>query len=282
MYTIRTALTEAASRLRNHSDSPMLDSEILLASLLKRDRSYLFAWPERPLAEAETKAFTALVTRRAAGEPVAHLTGRREFWSLDLRVTADTLIPRPETELLVELALERLPRTSGVRLADLGCGSGAVALAIASERPECSVIATDRSVAALAVARENATRLGLDRVAFRHGQWCAPLAGERFAMVVSNPPYVAAGDPHLAEGALRFEPADALVSGPDGLDDIRAIVDCVGTILQPGGWLLLEHGWDQGRAVAALLTGAGLEAVTTHRDLAGQERVCSGRRPTTA
>ena len=256
------------------------EAALLLLSVLDRPRAWLFAHGDAGVAPESDARFQRLVARRAAGEPVAYLLGRRGFWSLDLAVTPDTLIPRPETELLVEQALSRLDPGTPARVADLGTGSGAIALAIASERPLAQVVATDRSEAALAVARGNASTHGLaDRVAFRAGDWFTPLAGERFDLVASNPPYVAEGDPHLGQGDLRHEPPLALSSGPDGLDAIRAIVAAAPAHLVPGGWLLLEHGFDQGPAVRALLRARGFDGVATARDLEGRERVSLGRRP---
>ncbi|PPU42396.1 peptide chain release factor N(5)-glutamine methyltransferase [Xanthomonas arboricola] len=252
------------------------DAEPLLLHALGRDRAWLFAHGRDPVDMSVAQAFEALVQRRQAGEPVAYLTGTRGFWTLELAVSAATLIPRADTELLVELALERLDGLPGRRVADLGTGSGAIALAIASERPQAQVIATDASAAALAVARRNADSHLLRNVDCRQGSWFAPLAGERFDLIASNPPYIAAQDPHLGEGDLRYEPASALASGPDGLDDIRLIVADAPAHLLPGGWLLLEHGWDQGAAVAGLLRARGFDAVATHRDLEQRDRVTLG------
>ncbi|NIK31977.1 protein-(glutamine-N5) methyltransferase, release factor-specific [Xanthomonas arboricola] len=253
------------------------DAEPLLLHALGRDRAWLFAHGRDPVEPSVAQAFAALVQRRQAGEPVAYLTGTRGFWTLDLAVSTATLIPRADTEVLVELALERLDARPGRRVADLGTGSGAIALAIASERPQAQVIATDASAAALAVARRNADGHRLCNVECRQGSWFAPLAGERFDLIASNPPYIAAQDPHLGEGDLRYEPASALASGPDGLDDIRLIVADAPAHLLPGGWLLLEHGWDQGAAVAGLLQARGFDAVATHQDLEQRDRVTSGR-----
>lgn len=258
------------------------DAEILLAHAVGKPRSWLFAHGDDAVPAATAAAFEALVQRRAAGEPVAYLTGQRGFWRFDLAVTPATLIPRPETELLVELALARLPSDRALRVADLGTGSGAIALAIASERPHVQVFATDASAEALAVAGANAQALRLANVGFRAGDWWAPLAGERFDLVASNPPYIALGDPHLEEGDLRFEPAPALSSGTDGLDAIRAIVAGAPAHLEAGGWLMLEHGWDQGAAVRALLAQAGFAEVATHRDLEDRDRVTLGRWPSGA
>lgn len=259
-----------------------IDAEILLAHAVGKPRSWLFAHGDDAVPAATAAAFEALVQRRATGEPVAYLTGQRGFWRFDLAVTPATLIPRPETELLVELALARLPSDRALRVADLGTGSGAIALAIASERPHVQVFATDASAEALAVAGANAQALRLANVGFRAGDWWAPLAGERFDLVASNPPYIALGDPHLEEGDLRFEPAPALSSGTDGLDAIRAIVAGAPAHLEAGGWLMLEHGWDQGPAVRALLAQAGFAEVATHRDLEDRDRVTLGRWPSGA
>ncbi len=279
MHTIDSALAAATSQL-SHSDSARLDAELLLCAVLERERSYLYTWPERALSGDEQRQFERLLERRAAGEPVAHILGERGFWSLNLKVTADTLIPRPETELLVEAALARLPESGG-RVADLGTGSGAIALAIASECPTCEVVAVERSEGALAVARENAQRNGLSNVTFIRGSWFEPLSNEHFALIVSNPPYICADDPHLREGDVRYEPITALASGADGLDDIRLIISGAAQHLDPGGWLLLEHGYDQGQAVSALLCEAGFEAVEVLPDLQGHGRVALGRLPTT-
>jgi release factor glutamine methyltransferase len=257
------------------------EAELLLLHVLGRDRSWLFAHATDPVDADTATAFHALLQRRTAGEPVAYLLGRRGFWTLDLAVSPATLIPRPETERLVELALERLPDDQPLRIADLGTGSGAIALALASERPLAQVLATDLSVEALAVAGANARQHALGNVGFRQGAWYAPLAGERFDLIASNPPYIASDDPHLARGDLRFEPATALASGHDGLDDIRQIIDGAPDHLRPGGWLLLEHGWDQGGAIRALLDARGFVDVATEVDLEQRDRVSLGRLPGT-
>lgn len=272
MPDVRTLLADATARLGERADA-----EALLLHVLGQTRSWLFAHAGDALDMDVQMAFEALAARRAAGEPVAYLIGRRGFWTLELEVTPATLIPRPETELLVELALERLPRDAAIRVADLGTGSGAIALAIASERPRAQVVATDASADALAVARRNAQRLGIGNVRFVQGDWLAPLAGERFALIVSNPPYIEAADPHLAQGDLRYEPAAALASGADGLDDIRRIVTGAPAHLDAGGWLLFEHGWNQGDAARALLREAGYVQVFTAQDLEARDRVSGGR-----
>ncbi|MEL1265620.1 peptide chain release factor N(5)-glutamine methyltransferase [Pseudoxanthomonas putridarboris] len=255
------------------------EAEHLLLHALGRDRAWLFAHGTDPMTTDQAVAFEALLARRAAGEPVAYLVGRRGFWTLDLRVTPATLIPRPETERLVELALERLPGDAPLRVADLGTGSGAIALAIASERPRARVVATDTSDDALRVAHDNAAAHGLANVEFRRGSWLAPLSGERFHLIASNPPYIAEGDPHLGQGDLRFEPAGALASGTDGLAAIREIVAAAPRCLRAGGWVLLEHGWEQGESIRALLRQAGFMDVDTAQDLEHRDRVTLGRLP---
>ena len=277
--SLRDLLVDAAQRLAAVSDTPRLDAELLLAAALARSRSYLHAWPERAAEPEPAARFAAGLARRLTGEPVAYLLGRWVFWSLALEVTPDTLIPRPETELLVEWALARLPGDQPLDVADLGTGSGAIALALAVERPLARIIATDCSPVALDVARRNAQRLNIGSVEFRQGNWCAPLAGERFDLIAANPPYVAATDPHWQEGALRFEPPAALVSGADGLDALRAIIDQAPAYLRPGGWLMLEHGYDQGERVPALLRERGFDAVSDDHDAAGLPRISSGRWP---
>lgn len=255
-----------------------LDAECLLAHALARPRSWLFAHAGDAVEAAAGARFATLLARRQAGEPVAYLTGVQGFWTLELEVSPATLIPRPETELLVELALARIPGGTAARIADLGTGSGAIALAIAKERPHAHVVATDASAPALDVARRNAAHNGIANLEFRHGDWLAPLAGERFDLIASNPPYIADGDPHLDQGDLRFEPPSALSSGRDGLDAIRTIITAAPRHLHDGGWLLLEHGWDQGGAVRVLLAEAGFVDVETARDLEDRDRTSLGRR----
>ena len=276
MTTLAHALRDAASRLPG--DEARLEAELLLAHALDRPRSWFYAHAGDLLEARDAALFEALLRRRDRGEPVAQITGHRGFWSLELAVTADTLIPRPETELLVELALERLPRTEPRRVLDLGTGTGAIALAIASERPLADVTALDASEAALAVARDNAELAGLP-LRLLHSDWFSAVAGERFDLLASNPPYIADDDPHLEQGDLRFEPRTALASGPDGLDAIRIIAREACDHLLPGGWLLVEHGYDQGPAVRALLSAAGLQSVVTERDLELRDRVTLGRAP---
>jgi release factor glutamine methyltransferase len=254
-----------------------IDAELLLVHVLAQGRSWLFSHADAVIGDNDRIRFDTLARRRAAGEPVAYLTGRCGFWSLELEVGPATLIPRPETELLVELAFARIPAGRPLRVADMGTGSGAIALAIASERPQARIIATDASADALDVARRNAASHGIGNVEFRRGDWFAPLAGEIFDLIASNPPYIAEGDPHLAEGDLRFEPDTALSSGADGLDAIRSIVGDAGAHLVPGGWLLLEHGCEQGDAIRALLADAGFIDIETARDLEDRDRISLGR-----
>ncbi|PZT33215.1 protein-(glutamine-N5) methyltransferase, release factor-specific [Stenotrophomonas maltophilia] len=277
--SLRQVVADASARLGGIDARH--EAELLLLHVLERPRSWLFAHATDPLPATAQAAFEALLARRAAGEPVAYLTGRRGFWTLDLRVDAATLIPRPETELLVELALERLPPDRPLSVADLGTGSGAIALALASERPLAQVLATDASPGALAMAARNAAHHELRNVRFAEGgqDWYAPLQGARFALIASNPPYIASEDPHLQQGDLRFEPASALASGIDGLDDIRRIVAGAPEHLQSAGWLLIEHGWDQGAAIRTLFDAAGFADVQTQQDLEQRDRVTLGRRP---
>lgn len=273
--TVAAALRAAAIRLGPGDGAG--EAAILLAHALGVDRAWLIAHGSDPLSADAAERFEALMARRAVGEPVAYLVGWRGFHTLELAVSPAVLIPRPETELLVELALARMPVDRPLAVLDLGTGSGAIAIAVAAARPRVQVTATDASTAALAVARANAERLGIANVEFIKGSWWAPLAGRRFDLVLSNPPYIAECDPHLDSGDLRFEPRSALAAGADGLDDLRIIAAGACAHLEAGGWLLVEHGFDQGAAVRSLFADAGLEPVATHRDLEGRERVTVGR-----
>jgi release factor glutamine methyltransferase len=273
--TVRQLLADGAAALAG--EDARFEAELLLAHALGRTRAWLFAWPEFEPEADRRAAYALLVEARRAGRPVAYLVGRREFWSLDLAVSPAVLIPRAETELLVELALAKIAPGRAAVVADLGTGSGAIALALARERPLARVLATDASAQALDVARANAQRLGIGNVEFAQGDWCAALGERRFDVIVSNPPYIEATDPHLARGDLRFEPAAALASGADGLDAIRAIAAGARERLNGGGWLLLEHGYDQGERVRDLLSARGYLAVSTARDVEDRERVTLGQ-----
>lgn len=273
--TVRQHLKSARDKLAELS-SGRLEAEVLLAHCLGSPRSLLYADPDLEVPNQRSELFQQLVERRLSGEPIAYLTGSREFWSLSLKVTPDVLIPRPETELLVELALKRIPRDGRWRIADLGTGSGAVALALASERRGCSVFGTDTSQAAIDLAGENAQRLAIENVSFTLGSWCKPLTG-RFNLIISNPPYVARNDPHLSKGDCRFEPLRALSPGEDSLAALRSIASESMGHLAPGGWLMLEHGPDQGEAVREILREREYTDIFTERDLLGHERVTGGR-----
>lgn len=271
--TLRTALTQATARL-DQADSALFDAQLLLAHVLGKPRSWLYAWPDHVLAASELEHFHALIERRAGGEPVAYLTGKREFWTFELQVNPAVLIPRPETELLVELALQ-LGKEQPGPVADLGTGSGAIALALALERPDWQIHATEVSEAALQVAVANVRQSGLANVQLHAGSWCAPLPADGYRLIVSNPPYIDANDPHLA--ALASEPRTALVAAEQGLADLRTIAGEARSKLAIGGWLLLEHGWQQGAAVRELLTAAGYGLVATRQDHGGRDRVTLGR-----
>jgi release factor glutamine methyltransferase len=273
--------TQSVSRALAQSGLVPLDAQVLLAHVLAKDRAWLVAHADDPLTREQEAAFFALAKRRRDGEPVAYLTGVREFWGMPLRVSPAVLIPRPETESLVELALSRLPVDRDLRVLDLGTGSGAIALALAHERPRARVVATDVSTEALAIACDTARRLGIANVDFAHSDWYADLPaswrGIAFDLIASNPPYVATHDPHLSAGDVRFEPAAALASGVDGLAAIRRIVDGAGAHLAPGGTLIVEHGFDQSERVRALFTAAGFADIVAAKDLAGIPRVVAGR-----
>lgn len=278
--TVSELLANAHRRLRSLSDSARLDSELLLAHVLQQSRTWLHTWPEKPIDASQQQTFDTLLQRRLVGEPIAHILGEQDFWSLRLMVSPATLIPRPDTERLVELALERIPPEVDWSIADLGTGSGAIALALASERPRCRVIASDHSVEALDIARHNARRLGLHNVQFIQSDWLANMpVQEGFEIIVSNPPYVCETDPHLAQGDVRFEPGGALAAGANGLDAIRLIVHQAPGYLKPGGWLLLEHGYDQAETVQNLLSRAGFTGVADFIDYGGNPRVVVGQRP---
>lgn len=254
-----------------------LDARVLLCFVTGRDAAHLIAHAEAPVSADEQRAYDALVARRRAGEPVAYLTGEREFYGRTFKVDPAVLIPRPETELLVELALARMPADATCRVLDLGTGSGCLAISIASERSRSRVYAVDQSLAALDVARENALALGVGNIVFQQSDWYSALGDERFALIVANPPYVAQGDPHLTCGDVRFEPRSALEAGPGGLACIKQIIAGARSHLSGEGWILLEHGYDQAAAVHGLLEASGFEQVFSSRDLAGIERASGAR-----
>ncbi len=258
------------------SDTAQLDAELLLAAALGKPRSYLRTWPERELNDEQLQRFQAAIARRQQGEPVAYILGQQGFWSLDLEVAPHTLIPRPDTELLVETALELLPHNPIAAL-DLGTGTGAIALALATERPGWTVTGVDRVPEAVSLAERNRSRLKLTNARFSESHWFSAVAGQRFTLIASNPPYIRADDHHLGEGDVRFEPASALVAGEDGLDDIRLIIQHAPAHLVAGGWLLLEHGFDQAAAVRELLAGQGFTEIASRLDLGGHERISLGR-----
>lgn len=270
-------LQQAISALAG-GESPRRDAEILLEHVTGKARTWILAFGETELTADQQAQLDQLLARRKTGEPVAHLVGEREFWSLPLYVSAATLIPRPDTECLVEQALARLPATPA-RLLDLGTGTGAIALALASERPDCQVTAVDVMPDAVALAQRNLARLALPNVTVLHSSWFTALGDRQFEMIVSNPPYIDEADPHLAEGDVRFEPRSALVAGDQGLADLSHIITQSRQQLVSGGWLLLEHGWTQGEAVRALFQQAGFDQVETCRDYGGNERLTLGKRP---
>lgn len=271
--TVAQALRRAALRLAEEGRE---DAEYLMARAVGQSRSWLFAHANDELPADALAQFENWIGRRESGEPVAYLLGTRGFWRLELAVTPDTLIPRPETERLVELALDRLPPNVSKTAADLGTGSGAIALALAHDRPMLQVLGTDLSAAALSVARSNAVANGLERVQFAQGAWFSALGGRHFDVIVSNPPYIEKRDPHLERGDLRFEPRSALASGADGLDDLRIIIAGAPAHLVPGGSLLVEHGWNQGERVARLFIAAGFSDIATVQDWEGRDRVTMG------
>jgi release factor glutamine methyltransferase len=284
-------LADGMARLTGRSESSQLDAELLLSYALGIGRARLKSHPEEEQTAANAERYRGLIERRAAGEPLAYIVGQKDFWTLTLTVTPAVLVPRPETELIVERVLELLPADANrarapaahfpdrIRIADLGTGSGAIALALASERPMWEVIATDVSPEALGVARGNTSSLRLNNVRFLEGRWLDPLAGLRFDLIASNPPYIAANDVALDAPALRHEPQLALTPGLDALQDLRAIIHSAPDHLERGGWLLLEHGSDQASAVARELVARGFSHVRSHRDLAGLDRMTEGQWP---
>ncbi len=284
---LRTDARRLEAALSLDTSTARIEVQILLQTVLSVNRAYLLTHPELALSDDELLRYSGLLDRRLNGEPIAYILGVREFYGLDFKVTPDTLIPRPDTELLVELALQKIPRPlagEGVRqdgrryrVLDMGTGSGAIALTIAHERPEARVVAVDASEAALVVAGENAKQLQTDNVRLLHSDWFSALSDERFDLIISNPPYIESDDVHLSQGDVRFEPITALASGGDGLDDIRRILRDARTHLESGGWLMFEHGYNQALQVRTLMLAAGFKEVSSAHDLSGIERVTVGR-----
>lgn len=284
--SIEQAVTNAEARLDAQNPqlaatlkiNARLEAEILIAHVLEKQRSYLRAFSETRLNQQQSDTLNTLLQRRLQGEPIAYITGHREFWSLDLITTEHTLIPRPETELLVELTLNAIPESSAQLIADLGTGSGAIALAIAQARPQCTIIASDVSAATLDVAKQNATNLQLTNIQFFCSDWFNVLPQQKYDIIVSNPPYIATNDAHLTQGDIRFEPEIALSSGIDGLNAIRHIIQTAPDYLVDDGRLLLEHGYDQQEKILSLINEHHYAEITCHQDLSGQDRVISARK----
>ena len=277
MTTISQALSEARHRLQATSPSPAVDASILLCHVLGCSPGHLIAWPDKQLSPHQAMQFVQILQQRLEGRPVAYITGEREFWSLSLKVTSDVLIPRPETETLVEFVLEKFSSSPALTVADLGTGSGAIACALAVERPAWNIIATDISTEALDIARHNALAHKLENIRFVHGQWLEPLTDLDFDLIISNPPYIAIEDPHLAQGDVRFEPEAALASGDQGMDAITHLTRQAVQRLKAGGWLIVEHGYDQQQLVYDCYQQGGFEDILQLTDLAGQPRVTAGR-----
>ena len=280
---IEQALRQAEQSLATVSDSARLDAEVLLATVLGKNRSYFIAFPEQVLSDTQNTEFQHLLSKRQHGQPIAHITGQREFWSLEFDVNEHTLIPRPDTEVLIEFVLRQFPQQN-LKVADLGTGSGAIAIALASEKPDWHIVASDQSEQALEIAQKNAKKHHCHQIDFKQGNWFEPLGSqlpdsERFDLIISNPPYIPEQDPHLQQGDVRFEPMTALTSGNDGLDDIRHLIKQAADYLSNNGWLALEHGYDQKQAVYQLLSQAGCKRIVQIDDYAGNPRVSAGQFP---
>ncbi|QDP73197.1 peptide chain release factor N(5)-glutamine methyltransferase [Legionella israelensis] len=278
MIDINTILLKATERLQAKSSSPRLDAEVLLAHLLKASRSYLYAHKEQILTERQLEQYQALIDKRFEGIPVAYLTGNREFWSFILKVNRYTLIPRPSTEKLVEITLQLLQHQPQAKILDLGTGSGAIAIALAKERPDWQITACDKSEQALEVAQENAQSLAANNIRFYLSNWFTHLPPDHYHAIVSNPPYIAENDPHLKQGDVQFEPAEALVSGKDGLNALKTISQQAYPFLLPKGFLLLEHGYDQKSAITSILKQSGYKKIQCWQDDEGIDRICEGQR----
>ena len=276
MHNIKSALNLAANTLTSISDSALLDAEVLLCLALNQSRSHLRAWPDKPLQPEQLASFLALLGQRQQGTPIAYITGNREFWSRDFQVSPDVLIPRPDTELLIELCLKLIPADDPVKIIDLGTGSGIIAITLAAERPRALLSATDFSLAALRIARLNADKHHINNIAFFQSDWFANIPETKFKLIVSNPPYIAEDDNHLQQGDVRFEPQSALSAPEQGLADIRAIAEAACDYLEPGGHLLIEHGYNQQQQVQALFKNLHYDKIQSYTDLSGQPRVTYG------
>ena len=274
---IQTALATAITKLSTTSDSPQADAHTLLAFCLNKPRSYLLTWPEKALSSEQNDQFSSCIKRRQQGEPIAYLIGRKEFWSMTLYVSPATLIPRPETELLVELALQQLSTNQESTILDLGTGSGAIALAVAKERPRCHVCAIDSSEDALAIAKKNQQQLEIKNIDFLTSHWFNNIEQQLFDVIVANPPYVAPNDPHLKQGDLRFEPQQALSTNNNGLADLLHIAEHARSYLKPNGWLMMEHGYDQKNALIEKLSELGYQNIQSYNDYNQQPRVICGQ-----
>ncbi len=277
MTSINSIICSATKQLAQTSDSPALDAEVLLCYILNKQRSYLRTWPEKQLPPEQEKQFQVLIEKRCTGHPIAYLTGTREFWSRDFITTPDVLIPRPETELLIELCLDILPINTPLKLIDLGTGSGIIGITLAAERPDIAVTATDLSQAALTIARQNAHQLGINNIQFCHSHWFDNVSESAFDIIVSNPPYIAPNDLHLGQGDLKFEPSMALIAEQQGLIDIETITRLTPSFLNPGGQLLIEHGYDQQEQVQAIFNKHGYTNIRNHTDLSKLPRVTSAQ-----
>ena len=277
MHSIKSVLREAAETLALVSDSALLDAEVLLCLALNKPRSHLRAWPDRQLPPEQLSVFTALLEQRQQGRPIAYITGTREFWSRDFEVTPDVLIPRPDTELLIELGLKLIPADCPAKIIDLGTGSGIIAVTLAAERPYAQLSATDFSLAALRVAQLNAEKHRINSIKFYQSNWFADVPAMQFDLIISNPPYIAEDDRHLQQGDVRFEPLTALAAAEQGLADIRTIARAARNYLKPCGHLLIEHGYDQQQSVQTLFKDLQYDGVQTYADLSGQPRVTYGQ-----
>lgn len=277
MPTIKTALVEAVGLLQYVTDTPLLEAEILLSKILDKDRSHLRAWPEKELTPEQDSAYQTLLNHRRSGQPIAYLTGTREFWSREFIVTPDVLIPRPETELLIELSLDLIPADKPCNIIDLGTGAGIIAVTLATERPLARVSAADISSAALSVAKKNAMTHHAEHIQFYQSNWFDNVPKDRYNLIVSNPPYIAENDAHLYQGDLRFEPKSALIAQNQGLADIETIAETAYGRLENSGYLLVEHGFEQGTDVQRLFIATGYKQVATIKDLTGLPRVTMGR-----